>query len=295
MDLLKQARRGNPKEIRNFLQHFAPFVAVNDDFTMLLILRTFQVSIFNKQSIILNSCAIDENFQWGITVVKSAIDGGAQHNVYIPNEKKYLGIKIQNDTIEILTDGLVVPTNEAELTRKLFFLNDDSPKGITTAFEKLNNEHYSEETRADFIGDQIITIPTIGELIYDEKFDWYEGKLIDKYPIVVYIHFTTPEKLQTVIEFANSQLQSKFYNQMLLEMESEMIELKNAEWLDDTEEKEQPVTIEEFRKRVTIESIAFNDDCSTLIYCNDGDLFFGHTILIDIDENGKYKAADLVG
>jgi hypothetical protein len=293
MDMLKQARLGRPKEMRDFLMQFAPFAAVNDDFTILLILRTFQVSMLGNKRKILNGYPIDEKFQWGITIVKSSANGGAEHNVYIPNEKKYLGIKIEADRIEIITDDSAVRTNEAELTRKLFFLYDESSYRIATAFEELNNEHYPEKPKHDFTGSRTIKIPSIGELIYDERFDRYEGKFTDNYTIEVNIHHTTPKELQKVMEFADSQLRSKFYNQMLIEMEGEMIEQKNGAWLDD--DIDERITVEEFRKRITIESIVFYDNCSTQIYCSDDNLFFGHSIQIEVDENGKYIAASLVG
>ena len=79
---------------------------------------------------------------------------------------------------------------------------------------------------------------------------------------------------------------------MLLAMENEMIALKNDLWLG---EEELPITVEDFRKRISIDSIIFYEDCSSAIYCNDDDIFWGHAIEIDIAKNGKYESATLSG
>jgi hypothetical protein len=77
-----------------------------------------------------------------------------------------------------------------------------------------------------------------------------------------------------------------------MEMETEMIKLKNEVWL---EEEELPITSESFRNRVKITTIRFYDDLSSEIYCDDGDIFWGHTIVINIDKKGNYKQVNLAG
>ena len=60
-------------------------------------------------------------------------------------------------------------------------------------------------------------------------------------------------------------------------MEPEMLELKNEVWIgedEETGEEEAPVTPEAFRQRVSVSTIIFYDDFSTVIYCDDDDLFF---------------------
>jgi len=57
----------------------------------------------------------------------------------------------------------------------------------------------------------------------------------------------------------------------------EMLSLKNEVWLD---ENESIVGEKEFLKRIFIADITFFDDSSFEIYYNDGDLFWGHVIIV---------------
>jgi len=121
---------------------------------------------------------------------------------------------------------------------------------------------------------------------------------IQKQSVEVNVHNAEPDDFDKLLPFVDQQMSSKFYEQMLLKMENTMIELKNDLWLgedEETGEDEPPITVEDFRKRISVSSIVFYEDCTSSIYCNDGDIFWGHTIDISVDANGEYKDVNLAG
>jgi len=297
MDLLENARLGKKEELNELLENYSPFAAVNEDCSTLLVLRRFKVQYWKDERRVLNCQPDDEHFQWGITISTSADDGGTESNVYLPNQN-YMGLKIQGNSIEIFTDNTNTKTNTVELFRKLDFWGKFTEKDIEDGFNKLCNEQYEKPKKLK-VKNKVITLTSIGKLTYNKEYEWYESECtIDNSSFTLNIHYAAPEELEKLISFADSQLKSKFYEKMLLEMEDEMIKLKNDIWLgedEDTGEEEPPITIEDFRKRVSVSSIVFYEDCSSVIYCDDGDIFWGHTIQIDIDKDGKYESATLAG
>ena len=71
-----------------------------------------------------------------------------------------------------------------------------------------------------------------------------------------------------------------------------MLELKNKTWLDENEE---PLTSEQFKNCMVLKSIAIWTDGSVEFYHNDGDLFFGHYILVTMDSSDRFLDAHIAG
>jgi len=51
----------------------------------------------------------------------------------------------------------------------------------------------------------------------------------------------------------------------------------------------------EFINRIKLEGILFFCDGNAELYYNDGDLFWGHTIVVSINENGQYQDSQIYG
>jgi hypothetical protein len=292
LEILDQAKLGNSVEVDKFINKYSPFAVVNESNTVLLLLRQFHVTFWEGERNVLNCQPDNENFQWGITIITSEENGGCQSNVYIPNSENYTGLQIQGNEIDILLNDKHIKTNVTELVRKLDFFGESTEDDITSRFGELCNEKYKEKKKP-IVKNRTVVLPTIGELDYDESLEWYGAKYSDGSTLFdININHTSPKKLETVFEYADKQIHCQFYKRIILEMEDEMVKLKNEDWLGETEES---ITIEDFRERISINSIVFYDDCSSAIYCNDGDLFWGHTIQIKVDKEGRYKEVDLVG
>ncbi|WP_131368674.1 DUF2262 domain-containing protein [Chryseobacterium luteum] len=299
MDLLKNARLGNTKELNQFLEKYSPFAAANENYSALLLLRNFQVEHWNDERRILNSHPEGENFQWGITIARSSEDISSESHIYLPNSLNYKKLKIIGNEIEIITDKKSIKTNITELFRKLkFFKLSITEQEIENAFDTLSNEQYEEPKKLE-VKHQTIHIPSTGILTYNDKLKWYEGKFNTENQIIeVSVYNAEPDDFDKLLPFVDKQMSSKFYDKILLKMESKMIALKNDLWLgedEETGEDEPPITVEDFRKRVSVTSIVFYEDCSSTIYCSDDDIFWGHTIDINVDKKGEYKDVNLAG
>ena len=299
MNLLKNASLGNKTELNDFLKLFSNLTFVNEDFSVLLIFRQFKVQYWNEERRVLNCHPENENYQNGITIARCDEEISSESNVYLPNNLEYKDFKISGQEIEIITDTKNVKTNITELFRKLkFFKLSIAEEEIERAFNTLNNEQFEKPKKLE-VKNKTIKIPLLGNLTYNDKLEWYEGKLkVENKVIEVSVYNAEPNELEKLISFVDKQINAKFYEEMLLKMENKMINLKNEAWLDEDEETgedEPPITIENFRKRISISSIVFYDDCSVSIYCNDDDIFWGHSIDISVDKNGKYKDANLAG
>src|SRR6218665_183823 len=118
MDLLKKARLGDTNELNEFLKKYADLTAVNEEYSLLLLFRHFEVQHGNGVRSVLNSHPADENFQCGITIVRCTDEMSSQANVYIPNNLNYKALKITGPEIEIITGKKSVTTNVPELLRK---------------------------------------------------------------------------------------------------------------------------------------------------------------------------------
>lgn len=299
MDILTQARLGNSTELNDFVANNFSFAVTNNDYTILLVLRHFEVQFWQDERRVLNCKPEDENFQWGITITTSSESGETQSNIYLPNNENYIGLKIQNSEVEILIENTITKTNVTELFRKLEFWGEFTEQDIKTAFNSLCNDDYTTKQKSKpTVKSKIIENKILGKLIYNKKLEYYEADC-QKYGAAfqISIALTQTKKLEKIIAFAEQQIQNEFYKGILLAMETEMIKLKNEVWLEEDEDgnDEPTITTEQFRQRISINCIRFYDDFSSEIYCNDDDLFFGHTIIIDVDKNGKFKMANLAG
>lgn len=297
-DLMSLLKNGKSEQLDDILNLFSPLIAINEDYTTLILFRYFQVEFIENKRNVLNCHPENNNFQCGITIVKLLEDGAiTMSNVYLPNNIDYKLIKNQKDEVEIFTnDNNIVKTNVSELSQKLWLKFSESE--IETGFKDLCNEKY-ELPKKNRVKNKTIPLNSLTELVYNEDFEWYEGKIeINKKNVELSIQYCSPKKLEKVLSFINDFLISNSIPKILFEMSEKMTELKNENWLDideNTGKEEEKINSEEFRNRIYIESIVFQDDCSSTIYCCDDTIFWGHTIEINVDKKGNFIDANLVG
>ena len=75
-------------------------------------------------------------------------------------------------------------------------------------------------------------------------------------------------------------------------MVEEMLELKNDTWLD---EEETALSAADFKKKIKLETLMVSEDGSHQLFYADGDLFWGHTIVVNLDDQDAYEDATLFG
>jgi hypothetical protein len=140
-----------------------------------------------------------------------------------------------------------------------------------------------------------IELPRIGTLRYDKEYEWYEGQIkIQQLEIPVRLSTDEEGKVAFVCErVANLVLELESHLQAAKEYAVEgLLAVKNETWLEDDEE---PSTPEQFKHRMVIESINIDSDGEVSFYHNDGDLFWGHCILVTMNGDNNFIGVETVG
>jgi hypothetical protein len=138
--------------------------------------------------------------------------------------------------------------------------------------------------------------PELGTLRYEEDYDWYEGQIsLQQSNIAIQLLIDETGKVASAIERAidivrhlenHAKLAKEYAAQSLLE-------IKNEAWIED--EDEEPLTSEQFEQRMTLESISIDSNGEVSFYHNDGDLFWGHCILVTMDRENNLIGAETAG
>lgn len=295
MNLLRQAQAGQAAPLTDFLRLFAPLAATNDDRSALLVLRRFDAAPSQDKRRVLNCRPSGLDFQPGITITTYSDTGGAQSNAYLPTDFTYLGLRLRGREVELLrANAPALTTNLTELSRKLDFWGTFAEDDLRAAFKCLCNEHYAPRQPVVLApSDLVLELPSVGRLTYNPRYEWYESSfMVDDHPVTLTLAYVAPPQSGPQHVWAAQQLQARFWEPMLVAMTDQLLTLKNDAWLEEDEEE---ISKEEFQQRVALSGLAFYADGSAAIYCDDDDLFFGHTIEISVDEDGKYHTAHLAG
>src|SRR5690606_8082898 len=256
MELMKKDKAGDSHALQEFLQTYAPFAVVNERRTRLFVFRPFQVARWGGSRSVMNGAPQADEYQWGITITSSTHTGISQSYVTLPNDRNYGGLKTrEDDQIEILLEGEnPVLTNYAELCFKLALKSDDREQAIADRFRLLCNEQYPEPIRIS-AKNEILELPSFGELKYNAQLHWYECKAtIENQQVIITLEGGSPEAVKRSVAAADQKLCSKFYEPVLSRMAQDMVLFKNDFWLN---EEEEPVSVSELRSRISMEHIVF--------------------------------------
>lgn len=139
----------------------------------------------------------------------------------------------------------------------------------------------------------------LGELIWDERLNWYEASVPFAKkgdPVRIYLNASEEKELKKVIARAEAIVGElatldKKAKQAAVD---DLLELKNDAWLDEDNDEEE-VDAKEFKSKMRLEGISIYDDGSSEWYYADGDLFWGHTILMDLSKSGEFSNAHIAG
>ena len=134
-------------------------------------------------------------------------------------------------------------------------------------------------------------ITDVGTLQYNKTINSYEGKIKDNLDNEIEFSIDADNNIDELIKYTR-QLLKKYLNrdELKLYAAEELLELYNDVW-NETDIK---ITESEFVSRMLLEGITVYSDRTTTFYYHDGDLFYGHSITIYLDEQGL-KSAQIEG
>lgn len=141
----------------------------------------------------------------------------------------------------------------------------------------------------------IIKHEFLGCIRYNSEFDWYEGQIVfHEAQISISVSIDDTDKVELVLTRASSVVNNlEHYVQDATEYAAEkLLKLKNEIWLG---KDEAFLTTDEFKNRITLDGVVFSPDGEVEFYYNDGNLFFGHFILVRMDKNNYFINASICG
>lgn len=132
-----------------------------------------------------------------------------------------------------------------------------------------------------------------GDFLLNRQYKWYEMKTPD-------CGFTldADEGSDETCEAALATYKKHEMNMPELDRQlrayaaGHMLDTAN-DWLGDADEE--PITAEQFADRITLSELAFRNDGSIEAYYDDGDIFWGHCIIVRMDKNGNIEDAEIAG
>jgi hypothetical protein len=138
--------------------------------------------------------------------------------------------------------------------------------------------------------------PELGTLRYEKEYDWYKGQIkIRQSDISIQLSIDEAGDVTSALNrAANLAGELENYAQLAKKYAAEgLLQIKNEAWLDDDDED--PLTLEQFQQRMTLESISIYANGEVSFYHNDGDLFWGHCILVTMNSENNFTGAETAG
>jgi len=143
-------------------------------------------------------------------------------------------------------------------------------------------------------GKKQIEDAVLGSLKWDDNFDWWECELELKSGLKADFHVEPGEDEGDTAAVTRG----REFLQWLRENEHSARQFAASKLLDthnDSWNEADPTSAEEFANRMTLESVGIDPDGSASMYYHDGDLFWGHTIIVSVKGNHLFKDASIAG
>lgn len=304
LGMLKKAQEGDIRELNHMTASYTSGCTVNKEYSTMVIRRQFDVENRDDERRILNSepnnkgeNETSEDRQWGLTILQLTPVGGSTSSYCIPNNLKNPRIRLLDDHIlDILSDEKTITTNIIEIQRKLKPIYGIATEDeIQEAFNTLSCQQYVIPSPAEVVY-QSLESKTLGTLEFEDE-EYISSIKINDHTVRIIVYLSDAESLLNTIDHADKLMSENFYEKALRGMYSSMLELKNDYWLEESDEESDegttPIALDEFKGRINIAEITFNEDNTVIITCNADDMFGDHNIIINTDTRGYYKASSL--
>ena len=141
----------------------------------------------------------------------------------------------------------------------------------------------------------VLTTERFGDLTLDRSIDWFEGEVEwNGESIRINFHTDETQDISTGLKVAERLWDEQQYWKQKVDdyAVQELLPLKNDNWLEDSES---PLTPDQFKSRMTLQSISILPDGEFEFWHDDGDLFWGHSIQISGSLDEGLTQADIPG
>lgn len=135
------------------------------------------------------------------------------------------------------------------------------------------------------------------KLIYDNELDCWKTKIEIYNNHFIEVTIETEDKQNILIKHLNNQIISKIMEILKEETKirfcaaNKLLGLYNKTWNDGED-----IDCHTFTQKLKLEEIFFDADENHFQFCyDDGNLFLGHNIIVNIDADGLFQDAGIVG
>ncbi|MFS3912648.1 DUF2262 domain-containing protein [Bacillus australimaris] len=115
---------------------------------------------------------------------------------------------------------------------------------------------------------------------------------------LLYFNLEEEEKINDSLQTANKLMekQTKWDSSIKSFAANQLIDLaKDWQEQDESAEEQEELTLDQFIDRMSFESLHVYPDGEFEVYCHDGDLFWGHVIIVTGNINGTFQDAHIAG
>ena len=206
----------------------------------------------------------------------------------VPDDFSIKEMEFENDKLSLLSENnekIVASLKQFNKALQNIWSNF-TMEDLSTAFRQATDTILDEIKKEDM--PKTVTIKNFGKFTYKEKDKAY--KLV-KEDIEYYFSADNKAELKKARNiFSNIEI-IDFIEKAKEYTVKKLLKLKNDLWL---EEDEKEVTKKEFKARMKFTSLYVSSE-SANFYFDDGDLFLGHTIEVNVNQNLEFTDANIVG
>lgn len=232
----------------------------------------------------------EEPWMVGVTMTEWKFDAGSLNTT--PLE---LVCEAQDEDLDALETALEA---NAVIRARARIIHDEETGEYEGLLDELVGSDSDPELQArlgELTKPIVVEDEQLGTLIYDRELEQYDGTLDwNGTPVTLHVAVENPDAHEAGRSVAHALVRDqKLWAQRVADYAAqELLELKNESWL---EEEESEATAEDFGARMTLETILVSRDGSFEFWHNDGDLFWGHSIVIAGNLEDGLDDADIPG
>jgi len=292
---LEKVQKGEANQIEMFVKSY-PLCSLSNDKKAFVIIRS-HASIETDDKIETlglppwNDVIPTSTYRSGLTFVDyDNIYEKSKRNLtfHLPNKFNYKSVSLDGMKLKIEYD-------DTSVSLALFQLfsghAEKTEEYLTNEFNKLINPpdpepEVKKSTRK--------TLPSklFGTFHYKKQEDEYEGYYqLGEHKIQINIFNWEEVALKKFIANTERLIEDGLYDKVIDAISDDLIKLYNEDWTQDGEQIDKV----ELLHKISCETINIYEDGSLVFYFEDGDLFGGHYIQVDVSFNGEIDGPILAG
>lgn len=224
------------------------------------------------------------------------LDAWRASNGYLKTEPLHIIRKVTKEELADIREKIKAETIvkiNARVAEKS--VSDEQDALFEEFIEVVSNDNELNDYLEDIKNPVTYDDDIFGTLTFNRRLSWYSGKISwNKKSVDLNLPINEVEDIKLSLQVAKTLWENrKIWSSRIREYAvKELLEFKNDSWL---EEDEKEVTAKQFKTRMKLETITVYPDEEFEFWHHDGDLFWGHSILISGNLTDGPYYADIPG